>query len=176
MPKLTAKQAAFVDEYLIDLNATQAAIRAGYSENTASETGYENLRKPQIAEAIKEAQDKRSERTEITQDMVVKELARIAFLDIRQAFDEEGKLLPIKDMPEDVARAIGGMDVVTTLNGSGEDAVLELLKKVKIIDKKGALELLGKHLKMFTDKHELTGKDGKELQSVINFIPVNSDK
>ena len=71
MKKLTAKQESFVAEYLIDLNATQAAIRAGYSEKTASETGYENLRKPQIAEAVQKALAERSERTEVTQDYVL---------------------------------------------------------------------------------------------------------
>ena len=71
MNKLTAKQERFVAEYLIDLNATQAAIRAGYSVKTASETGYENLRKPQIAAAIAAGQAERSERTEITQDYVL---------------------------------------------------------------------------------------------------------
>ena len=71
MNKLTAKQERFVAEYLIDLTATQAAIRAGYSEKTASETGYENLRKPQIAEAVQKALAERSERTEVTQDYVL---------------------------------------------------------------------------------------------------------
>lgn len=74
MPKLTAKQARFVDEYLIDLNATQAAIRAGYSPKTAKEIGAENLTKPNIAQALAEAQAKVSERVEITQDMVLKGL------------------------------------------------------------------------------------------------------
>ena len=71
---LTAKQDRFVAEYLIDLNATQAAIRAGYSVKTASETGYENLRKPQIAEAIKDAMDKRADAVLITADDVVRGL------------------------------------------------------------------------------------------------------
>lgn len=78
MSKLTAKQQRFVDEYLIDLNATQAAIRAGYSKRTANEIGAENLAKPNIAKAISEAQTKRSERTEITQDMVLERLWGIA--------------------------------------------------------------------------------------------------
>lgn len=71
---LTAKQAAFVNEYLIDLNATQAAIRAGYSEKTAGRTGHENLKKPEIAQAIQEAQAERAERLELTQDDVLKGL------------------------------------------------------------------------------------------------------
>lgn len=76
---LTPKQARFVEEYLIDLNATQAAIRAGYSKKTAGQIGDQNLKKLHISKSIQEAQAKRSERTEITQDRVLQELARIAF-------------------------------------------------------------------------------------------------
>ncbi len=79
---MTAKQQLFVDEYLIDLNATQAAIRAGYSEKTAQAIGAENLTKPLVAEAIAEALQARSERTEITQDRVLAELAAIGFADM----------------------------------------------------------------------------------------------
>lgn len=78
---LTAKQKRFVQEYLVDLNATQAAIRAGYSAKTASETGYDNLRKPQIAAAIEKAMNKREKRTEITQDMVLQRWWTIATAD-----------------------------------------------------------------------------------------------
>ena len=80
--KLTAKQARFVEEYLVDLNATRAAIRAGYSEKTAAAVGCENLTKPNIADALAEAFSARSQRTEITQDMVVAELAGIAFTEV----------------------------------------------------------------------------------------------
>ncbi|WP_213431657.1 terminase small subunit, partial [Paenibacillus dendritiformis] len=74
---LTAKQKAFVQEYLIDLNATQAAIRAGYSAKTARKIGAENLTKPDIQKAIQEAMERREKRTEITQDRVLQELAKI---------------------------------------------------------------------------------------------------
>ena len=168
MKKLTDKQARFVNEYLIDLNATQAAIRAGYSKKTSYSIGQENLNKPEIQGAVQEAMEKRSKRTEITQEMVVQELARIAFLDIRQAFDENGNLLSIPNMPEDVARAVGGMDITHIGNGDNEDTILS---KVKLIDKKGALELLGRHMKMFTDKMEHTGKDGQPLlPSTIKIV------
>lgn len=70
---LTAKQQRFVDEYMIDLNATQAAIRAGYSKNTASETGYENLRKPQIADEIAKRQQKHAEKAEMTVEWVLQQ-------------------------------------------------------------------------------------------------------
>ena len=81
---LTAKQAAFVKEYLVDLNATQAAIRAGYSERSAYSIGQENLCKPEIQAAIQEEVKKRSERTEITADMVLREFAKLAFFDPRK--------------------------------------------------------------------------------------------
>src|SRR5271166_2896559 len=77
--KLTPKQARFVQEYLIDLNAAQAAIRAGYSAKTARVIGHENLTKPEIAAAIEKAKAKRAERTELTSDMVVDELRKIGF-------------------------------------------------------------------------------------------------
>lgn len=82
--KLTDKQRAFVAEYLIDLNATQAAIRAGYSVKTAEQQGYQLLQKTSVATKIAEAQAKRAERTEITQDRVLQELAKIGFSDIRK--------------------------------------------------------------------------------------------
>lgn len=78
---LTPRQAAFVQEYLVDLNATQAAIRAGYSEKTAGRTGHENLKKPEIAQAIQEAQAERAERLEVTQDDVVRGLHKEATLE-----------------------------------------------------------------------------------------------
>jgi len=104
--KLTDKQEQFCQEYLIDLNATQAAIRAGYSENTASETGYENLRKPQIAGRIAELKAERQERVQITQDRVLLEYSRLAFLDVRKLYDENGRLLPITELDDDTAAAI----------------------------------------------------------------------
>jgi len=79
MSKLTAKQSAFVKEYLIDLNGAKAAIRAGYSKNSAKEISSENLTKPNILQAIEKAMKKRSDRVEITADMVLKELGSIAF-------------------------------------------------------------------------------------------------
>ena len=78
MNKLTIKQEKFVEEYLIDLNATQAAIRAGYSKSTAQQIGSENLLKPLIAEAVQKARSLMSERALVTQEMVVKGLLKEA--------------------------------------------------------------------------------------------------
>ena len=87
MAKLTKKQQLFVDEYLIDLNATQAAIRAGYSVSSARDIGCENLTKPNIQEAIAKAMAERSRRTGVNQDRVVLELAKIAFANIADVVD-----------------------------------------------------------------------------------------
>ena len=88
MAKLTAKQQRFCDEYLIDLNATQAAIRAGYSKRTAAASAARLLRNVKVQEYISEKQKEIEKRTEVTQDMVIKELAKIAFLDIRKLYTE----------------------------------------------------------------------------------------
>ena len=84
---VTAKQKRFVEEYLLDLNATQAAIRAGYSPDTAREIGCENLTKPDISRAIAKAMAERSRRTGINQDRVVRELAKIAFVNASDVID-----------------------------------------------------------------------------------------
>lgn len=147
--ELTAKQERFVEEYLVDLNATQAAIRAGYSERTAYQTGAENLRKPEIASRIDEKRAERSESTGITADRVLTELGRIGFSDLRQAFDERGNLKRPEDWPEGLAAAISSVEVVTRNIGEGE---VEYVHKLKMWDKNAALEKIAKHLGMFVDK------------------------
>ena len=117
--KLTAKQQAFVAEFLVDLNATQAAIRAGYSVKTAYAIGEENLKKPEIAHAIAQAQAERAEKTQRTALDVLKDIQDVS----REAWRDG--------------------DLKTALKG---------------------LELEGKHLGMFTEKHEHTGKDGKPIE------------
>lgn len=151
MAELNAKQSRFVAEYLVDLNATQAAIRAGYSKRTAKAIGHELLTKPDIQSAINAANRKRQERTEITQDRVLEELARLAFSDIRKLYNANGELLRPEDWPDDVAASVASMEVVTKNLGEGE---VEYVAKVKTWDKTRGLEMLGRHLKMFTDKVE----------------------
>ena len=150
---LTAKQERFVAEYLIDLNATQAAIRAGYSAKTADKQGSQLLGKTSIAAAIQEAQSKRSARTEITQDRVLQELARIGFADIRKAvawgsapdgaIDENGEpalypvdLKPSSEVDDETAAAIS--EVSLTAQGV----------KLKMHDKLNALDKIARHLGM----------------------------
>ena len=97
MTKLTDKQKKFIDEYLVDLNATQAAIRAGYKEKAAYRTGAENLRKPQIQEEIQKRMEERQKRTEITQDMVLQELAAIAFARATDYVSVRDGMVQVKD-------------------------------------------------------------------------------
>jgi len=158
--KLTAKQATFIQEYLIDLNATQAAIRAGYSKKTAKEIGCENLTKPNIQEAIAEAMAERSARTEITADRVLEEIAKIGFSDIRDIFTNTDGLMRINDLPDDIASCVQSVEVV--IRPSGEfyadgNKVVEYVHKIRLSDKLRGLELLGKHLVLFSDKVVHTG-------------------
>lgn len=149
---LTAKQAAFVREYLVDLNATQAAIRAGYSKRTAEKIGSENLRKPEVSQAIQTAIREREKRTEIDQDRVLKELARLAFFDPRKLFDERGNPKSITELDDDTAASISGLDVVQEVDPDTGD--VSYVKKYKLASKQAALDSLGRHLGMFLDRSE----------------------
>jgi len=165
---LTPKQRLFVAEYLVDKNATQAAIRAGYSQKTAYSIGEENLKKPEIREAIDVALQQQVERVEVTADTVLRELLALATVDIAEAFNEQGALKPIHDIPKEVRKAISSIEVLVETAGSGDERQeMGSTKKLRFWDKKGALELLGKHLKMFTDKFEMTGKDGDPLNPTL---------
>lgn len=159
--ELTPKQQRFVEEYLIDLNATQAAIRAGYSPETAYSIGSENLKKPEIATAIEAARKNLSETSGITLERVQKEYARLAFLDIRKAFDEEGRLKPIHELDDDTAAAIAGIETEALFEGRGDDReMIGRLHKLRLSDKKAALDSICKLFGWVVDKKELTGKDG----------------
>ncbi|MBI4858489.1 MAG: terminase small subunit [Acetobacterium woodii] len=148
MAKLTEKQKRFCDEYLIDLNATQAAIRAGYSNKTANRIGTENLSKPVIQKYIEQRLVDREKRTEITQDRVLKELSKIGFLDATGFVKIQNGRVFIEstdDLSPDQKAAIAG--IKETQSGT----------EIKLYDKLKALELIGRHLGMFTDKIEHSG-------------------
>lgn len=146
---LTGKQERFIDEYLIDLNATKAAIRAGYSAKTAHLIGHENLGKPEIQAALQAAQDARSRRTEITQDRVLAELARIGFGDLREVFDGAGRLKLPNELSDDAAARIASIEVVSRPVAGGKPGEVECIHKIRAWDKVAALVQLGRHLGMF---------------------------
>lgn len=146
MARLTNKQRLFVQEYLIDLNATQAAIRAGYSVESARDIGCENLTKPNIQHEIAVAMAERSKRTGVNQDRIVLELARLALVNMTDVVDNEGK---IKDTAtEDDLSCIESIKYKSSDSESG----WSVEREVKIGSKLKALELLGKHLGMWNDK------------------------
>lgn len=110
-PKLTPKQAAFVREYLIDLNATQAAIRAGYSQKNADKIGPELLGKTRIKAEIQTVMDERAERLEITADRVLKEIAKLAFYDPRKLLKPDGTPRSIHELDDNTAAAVAGIRI-----------------------------------------------------------------
>ncbi len=169
---MTPKQEQFVREYLIDLNATQAAIRCGYSAKTANREGARLLSNAVIAEAIAKANQKRLATTDITAERVLKEISRMAFYDpldlievIREALPDEiaddvelsddGKIVTglrnardLKYLPEDVRRAVVGWGYDRNQNFT-----------LKLADKSKALDQLARHLALYNDKLEVTGLD-----------------
>lgn len=165
--RLTPRQALFCQEYLVDLNATQAAIRAGYSPKSSQQQSAALLLNPMVSAEIAVGRARISDRLEVTQERVVREFARLAFLDIRKAFNPDGTLKPVRDLDDDTAAAIAGLEVESLYEGKGADREeVGRLHKVKLADKKGALDSLAKHLGMFIERTELTGKDGKPLEII----------
>ena len=157
---MTPKQERFCSEYVIDLNATQAAIRAGYSEKTANRIASENLSKPDIQNRISKLTADATERNNITVDRVLQEFAAIAFLDPIDLFNEDGSMKQLAEMPESARRAIGGIEIKEYFEGRGDDVQRINLTKIKIIDKRAALGDLGKYLGMFIDRVDHSSADG----------------
>lgn len=172
---LTAKQARFVEEYLVDLNATQAATRAGYSVRTAKEQGYELLSKPLVSEAIAAAQAVRAEKVGMTAQRVLEQLAAFAMADLADIYDDAGNLLPIKDWPLPFRMGlITGMDVEQLFEGRGEDREqIGRLLKPRTADRLKVWELIGKHVGVgaFKDKLELTGSLALIPTIIVNGKP-----
>jgi phage terminase small subunit len=146
MAKLNEKQRRFVDEYLIDLNATQAAVRAGYSAKTADVQGSRMLGNVKVQQAIAEQMAERSKRTGINQDRVVLELAKIALVKMTDIVDDEGRIR--SDAAEDDLACIESVKYKSSESDTGSSVERE----VKVASKLKALELLGKHLGMWNDK------------------------
>ena len=166
MVKLTPKQQLFCDEYLIDLNATQAAIRAGYSPDSARQIGAENMAKPSIRAYIDKAMAERSKRTGINQDRIIMELARIGLINPDKLINF-GEATVRQDASEDDMAAIASVKVKTIPSDDGD--IVE--REVKLHDKIKALELCGKHLGMFKDNLNInaTVNHGK-LDSILKQL------
>lgn len=173
---LLPKQAAFIAEYLIDGNATQAALRAGYSPKTAYSIGQENLKKPEIAAKLAEKQAEvdarfkvRLDEMQLTEERVAREVARLSFFDPRKMFAADGRPLAITELDDDTAACIVGLDVLEEYAGTGEDRVLVgHVKKYKIADKNAALDKAAKILGLFKKDNEQPGAaTANAIQSLL---------
>lgn len=159
---LTPKQAAFVNEYLLDLNATQAAIRAGYSRRTAEWIGPQLLGKSHVRAAVEAGQAARAERTKIDADWVLRSLAEEKTADLADLYDGDGNLKPVKDWPMAFRRGVVvGVETVMERDGADEDGNPKFVavRKVKLTDRTRHIELIGRHVGVgaFKDKLEITG-------------------
>lgn len=188
MAKLTARQKRFIGEYLVDLNATQAALRAGYSEKSAGKIGFQLLEKTRVQEEIDKAMRAREKRTNITQDMVLEEYRQLGFskitdyltvrterilvgrdMETNEPISEIRQLLILKDtseIPKDKLAAIA--EIKETQHGLS----------FKLHDKKGALDSIAKHLGMFVERLEHTGKDGGpiETKTKVNLTSLTDEE
>ncbi|HFH3173294.1 terminase small subunit [Pseudomonas aeruginosa] len=144
---LTKKQRLFVEEYLIDLNATQAAIRAGYSTRRAAEIGYQLLQRPEVAQAIQAAMAERSKRTEVEADYVIRRLREIDEMDVLDILEDDGSFRSIRDWPRAWRQFLSGIEIAELFEGRGDDRrIAGVLRKVKWPDKLRNLELLSRHV------------------------------
>lgn len=177
-PKTTLnhRQELFAIEYAKDGNGMQAAIRAGYSENGADVHAFHLLRNPKIAAKIRAIKDKWMERREISAERVIGEIADIAFSDLSDAFDEEGRLLPLRKMPARMRRAIAGIDVEELYEYErGSRTQIGTLKKIRLWPKLGAIEMLAKKFGIVSDGSlrataTLTGKDGNKIELTLDMV------
>jgi phage terminase small subunit len=166
---LTPKQERFVDEYLIDLNATQAAIRAGFSAKTAEQIGHQLLQKTSVAEAVARAKAERSARIGLTADRVLEELAAVAFARMPEYAEwGEGDTMGLKPSAALSERQAAAIIQVTETEkfvkalGRGEQ-LMSRERSIKLHDKLGALKLAGQHIGMFAERHEISGPGGSDI-------------
>lgn len=163
MADLTPKQAQFVHEYLIDLNATQAAIRAGYSKRTAHAQGPRLLENVEVERAINTALAERAAETKIDAAWVLKRLAAEAEADIADLYDDDGNLLPVKQWPLIWRQGlVQGIEVEELFDGRGADREqIGTVRKIKLDNRVKRIELIGKHIgvQAFKDQIEIGGLD-----------------
>lgn len=180
-PALTPKQEAFVREYLVDLNASAAARRAGYSARTAEWQGPQLLRKTHVAEAIGKAQAARAERTEIGADWVLKRLHAEATADLSDLYDANGNLKPVREWPM-IWRTglVAGIETVQERDGVDADGNPQwvTVRKVKLSDRVRQLELIGKHVDIgaFRDQVAHTGKNGGPIEVARPLASLSIDE
>lgn len=165
---LTAKQERFVEEYLIDLNATQAAIRAGYSAKTAYSQGQRLLSNVEVALALSAAQERRSERVKVDADWVLSRLHSEAVADLADIVDEAGAIKRVEDWPLIWRQGlVAGIDVHEEIV---EGSKVGQTVKVKLSDRIKRIELIGKHVNVqaFREQVGLSDPDGGPIRTITN--------
>lgn len=151
------KHRRFAAEYVIDRNATQAAIRAGYSPRTARQQGEQLLSKPDIAAFVSEKQQKAMDACDLSAAETMWTIARPLRGDVRKLFTPEGTLKPITELSDEEASMIGGFEVIKK-NAEAGDGHMDIVHKVKLIDRARYVEMAAKHFALLTEKIELSGK------------------
>lgn len=154
---LTPKQQRFVAEYLIDLNATQAAIRAGYSPKTAKVQGSRLLTNVAIASAVGAGKARQLQTAELSAARVLEEYRRLAFIDLRSFFDDDGNLKAMKDLSAEQGAALASLEVVIK-NAKAGDGVTDEVHKFKVWDKTRTLESLAKHFGLLKENVNHSGE------------------
>jgi len=164
---LTDKQEMFCREYLIDLNATQAAIRAGYSAKTANRTASENMSKPDVQSRIAELKAQRNDLVGINATYVLNRLVEIDQMDVLDILNSTGELKPVSQWPKVWRTTLSGLEVMEM---ASEGSTAALLKKIKWPDKVKNLELLGKHISVQAFKEQIEQK----VTATHNIMPIPS--
>lgn len=166
---LTARQQAFVEEYIIDFNATQAAIRAGYAPASADVQGSQLLAKPHIAAAVERAKAQRLSRTQMTADTVLHEMSLLANSNLSHyIIDDKGNVQLAEGAPEGAMRAIQSIKKKTTqrFNDKTGELVTTYDVELRLWDKPTPLKLMGRHVGIFHDRTEVTGKNGGPIEII----------
>jgi phage terminase small subunit len=170
---LTLRRAAFVAEFIRTFNARRSAIAAGYSERGAQAQGSYLLTNPKVIADIEAARAKLIEKIQVTSERMLSELAGIAFFDPADVFNPDGTLMALSEMPPQARRAIAGIEVETLFSGTGDNRQqIGLLRKIRLVPKLQALEMLARHLGLFIERHEITGpnRGPVEVDAQINAV------
>lgn len=167
--ELDERQERFCQEYLVDLNGTQAAIRAGYAKRSARSMASDLLSRPNIQVRLNVLKEAREQKTGITAERVLLEIYRCAMTDPAEAFRSDGRLKSIHEMPEGLRRAIASFEIEELFEGSGRDREhVGQVKKLKFWDKPRNLEMLGRHLSLFVDRIEV--KDDRDMDDLEKAV------
>jgi phage terminase small subunit len=169
---MTPKQERFVAEYLANgLNATKAALSAGYSEATAASQGARLLTNVEVSEAIANKAQRHMTKLDISVERTLDMVGRLAFFDPADLFESDGSMKQIRDISPDARSVIAGMEVSDIWAGEGEQkSIIGNLKKIKLTDRSSALDKLMRYHALYRDRVEHTGKDGGAMEFIVKSI------